>query len=105
MRDLMKTNCYDVSDTIVVAGSCLESVQPKAFKELTKISKEIFEVCLESTHINMVITKLSAMLCRAKIKRVVFATVDGSPHCTQLHYIENELQKAMNLKGIEFLYQ
>ena len=104
MKDLMKTNCYDIDETLVIVGSCLESVQQKAYKELTKISKNIFDVCLESTHVNMVITKLIGMLCRVKVKKVVFATVDGSPHCTQLHYIENEIQKAMNLNDVEFMH-
>ena len=58
MQDLMKTNCYDVNDTMIIVGSCLERMQPKAYKELEKISSNIYDVCLEKDHLNMVITKL-----------------------------------------------
>ena len=33
-KDLMKTNCYDVEDTLIIAGSCLDRMQPEAYKEL-----------------------------------------------------------------------
>ena len=36
-----------------------------------------------------------------KIKRIIFATVDRSPHCIQLHYIQDELRKMMDLSNIE----
>lgn len=100
----MKTNCYDIKDNIIIVGSCMERVQPKAYKELEKMSKDIFEVCLENTHVNMVITKLIGMLSRVKVKKLIFATVDKSPHCTQMHYIEHEIVKAMNLGDMEIVH-
>lgn len=41
---------------------------------------------------------------RVKIKKMIFATVDKSPHCIQMHYIENEIRKAMNIDDIEFIH-
>ncbi len=96
-KELMKTNCYDVDSTMVIVGSCLKRMQPEAYKELEKISNNIYQVCLEETHINMVITKLIGMLSRVKVDKIIFASVDKSPHCVQLHYIENEIRKAMNI--------
>lgn len=101
MKDLMKSNIYDVEDTIIVCGSCLKSIQPEGFKTLEKISKNIYEICLEETHINMAITKIGGMLRTEKISRVIFASVDKSPHCIQLHYIQDELQKMMDLSGVK----
>lgn len=101
MKELMKTNIYDVSEVVVIVGSCLKNMEPKGFKKIEKITNNIYEVCLEETHVNMVITKVGGMLRTGKIKKIVFATVDRSPHCIQLHYIEDELRKMMNLKGIE----
>ena len=100
-KDLMKTNCYDVEETMVIVGSCLENMNKSAYNELQNMSNNIYEVCLESTHLNMVITKLIGMICRKEIKMIVFATVDKSPHCVQLHYIEGELRKAMDISNIE----
>jgi len=101
MKELMKSNIYDVSETIIVVGSCLKNMQPKGYEELQKISNNIYEVCLEETHINMAITKIGGMLRTNKIKRIIFASVDKSPHCIQLHYIQDELRKMMNLSNIE----
>ena len=103
-KDLMKTNCYDVENTMVIVGSCLERMHPEAYKELEKMSNVIYDVCLEETHINMIITKLIGMISRVKINKIVFASVDKSPHCVQLHYIENEIRKAMDIDNIGMIH-
>lgn len=103
-RDLMKSNVYDVSDTIVLVGSCLERMQPNAYKELTKISTDIFEVCLEQNHINMALSKLLGMLARVPVKKLIFATVDKSMHCTQLHYLESEIAKIIDVSKIQIIH-
>ena len=79
----------------------MKSIQPEGFKTLEKISKNIYEICLEETHINMAITKIGGMLRTKKISRIIFASVDKSPHCIQLHYIQDELQKMMDLSGVK----
>ena len=101
MKNLMTTNIYDISEALVIVGSCLPNMQPSGFEKLKEISKDILEVCLEETHINMVITKVGGMIRTGKIKKLVFATVDKSPHCIQMHYIQDELKKMMNLDGIQ----
>ena len=101
MKELMKSNIYDVSETIIVVGSCLKNMQLDGYEKLQKISTNIYELCLEETHINMAITKIGGMLRTNKIKRIIFASVDKSPHCIQLHYIQDELRKMMNLPNIE----
>ncbi|MBQ4557850.1 MAG: hypothetical protein IJA61_00535 [Clostridia bacterium] len=93
MKDLMKSNIYDCSDKIIIVGSCLNVMQPKAFEELKNMNYPIFELCLEQTHINMAITKLLGMIRAKKISKVVFASVDKSPHCIQLHYLQDEITK------------
>lgn len=49
----------------------------------------------------MLITKIGGMIRTKKIKRIIFASVDKSPHCIQLHYIQDELSKMMDLTNIE----
>lgn len=93
MKDLLKSNIYDCSDEIIIVGSCLKAMQPKAFEEIENMNLPIFEICLEQTHINMAITKILGMIRANKIRRIVFASVDKSPHCIQLHYIQNEIRK------------
>ena len=100
MKDLLRSNIYDVQETIVIVGNCLKNMQPKAYEKIKKLSENIYELCLEETHINMAITKIGGMLRTGKIKNIIFATVDKSPHCVQVHYIRHELEKMMDLKNI-----
>lgn len=93
MKDLMKSNIYDCGEEIIVVGSCLKAMQPKAYAELEKLNLPIFELCLEQTHVNMAITKLLGMIRAKKISKIIFASVDRSPHCIQLHYIQDEISK------------
>ena len=103
VKDLLKTNIYDVEDTIIIIGSCLPNMDKIAYEKLIKISNNVYDLCLEQTHLNMAITKIGGMLRTGKIKRIIFASVNKSPHCVQLHYIGNELKKMMNLKDIEII--
>jgi len=59
--------------------------------------------CLEEIHMNMVAHKISSILRVGKVKKLILASVDKSPHCVQLHYIQNELKKIMNLENIEII--
>ena len=77
MKELMKTNIYDVNKTIIVVGSCLKTREPQVFEQLQKITSDIYDVCLEETHINMAISKIGGMLRTGKIKKIIFATVDN----------------------------
>ena len=101
MKDLLKTNCFDIQETMIIVGSYLKSMQPKAYEELQKISSNIYEVCLEKEHLNMVVTKIIGMIARGKIKNLIFATVDKSPHCVQLHYIIKELENATDIINLK----
>lgn len=102
-KDLLKTNCFDTQETMIIIGSCLDRMQPEAYKELEKISSNIYDVCLEKEHLNMVVTKIIGMVARGKIKKLVFATVDKSPHCVQLHYVIKELENAIDISNLEII--
>ena len=100
MKEVMTTNIYDIDETIIIVGTCLKSMQPKGYKKLEKISKNIYSLCLENTHVNMAITKIGGMIRTGKVHNIIFATVDESPHCIQMHYIQDELREMMNLENI-----
>jgi hypothetical protein len=34
IKDLLKTNCFDIQETMIIVGGCLKKMQPKAYKEL-----------------------------------------------------------------------
>lgn len=92
---LMSTNVYSCYGKIVISGACLEQVYPEAFEEITKDSDQVYTLCLEETHINMAVTKISAILGTKQVSGIDFASVDRSPHCTQMHYIKHEIERTM----------
>lgn len=100
MKEVMTSNIYDIDETIIIVGTCLKYMQPEGYKKLKKISKNIYNLCLENTHINMTITKIGGMIRTRKVHNIISATVDESPHCIQMHYIQDELREMMNLENI-----
>ena len=92
---LMETNVYAVRGRVLVVGTCLPQVWPDAFRRLTAEADQVYTLCLETTHINLAITKLSAVFGTGQLEKLVFASVDRSPHCTQLHYIKHEIERTL----------
>ena len=104
MKELMKTNIYDCKEEIIIVGSCLKSMEPLAYEELENMNMPIFNLCLEESHINMAITKILGMVRAKDIKRIIFVSVDRSPHCVQLHYIQDEIIKlGFNVESINYI--
>lgn len=95
MRPLMETNVYAVRGKVLVVGACLPQVYPEAFERLAAQADQVYTLCLETTHINMAVTKLSAVFGTGQLERLSFASVDRSPHCTQLHYIKHEIERTL----------
>lgn len=92
MKILMKSNIYDVDDTIIIVGSCLKSMQREGFKKLEQISNNIYELCLEETHINMAITKIGGMIRTKKLKELFLQVL------IDLHIVYNYTIYRMNYK-------
>ena len=92
---LMETNVYAVKGRVLVAGACLPQVCPEAVEQLSAEMDQVYSLCLETTHINMAVTKLSAVFGTGQLEKLVFASVDRSPHCTQMHYIMHEIERTL----------
>lgn len=95
MKNLMESNIYEAKGNILICGSCLPTMEPIGFKKIIKNYDNIFNVCLENIHINMIITKICSMISTKKINSITFASVDKSPHCIQLHYTKKEIERIM----------
>ena len=52
---------------------------------------------------SILIFLLFLLLARGKVKKLIFATVDKSPHCIQLHYVIKELENAIDISNIEII--
>ena len=93
MKEAMTTNIYDVKGKLLIYGTCLKDVESAQFEKLQEQFDVALALCLEKEHINMAITKIGAMLSTGQIEKVCFASVNRSPHCTQLHYIKHEIER------------
>lgn len=95
IKSLMESNIYSLRGRVLVVGACLPEVWPEQFAALAAEADQVYSLCLENSHINMAVTKLSAALGTGQIESLRFATVDRSPHCTQVHFIPHEIERAL----------
>ena len=93
--DFMSTNVYTFSGSLLIAGSCLQTVSPAGFAACARGMDQIAALCLEQTHLNMALTKLTAILGAGQVTSIRFATVDRSPHCTQMHFMVHEIERVL----------
>ena len=95
IQPLMETNVYAIKGSVMIAGACFPQVYPEAFAALSADVDQVYSLCLETTHINMAVTKLSAVFGTGQLEKLIFASVDRSPHCTQMHYIMHEIERTL----------
>ena len=95
VKPLMETNVYSLRGKVLIVGACLRSVWPERFAELAASADQVYSLCLENGHINMAVTKLTAVLGTGQVERLSFASVDRSPHCVQMHYIRHEIERVL----------
>lgn len=77
---------------ILVYGTCVRDEYPSIFEEYAR-GRVPLAVCMEEEHFNMVALKLASIAARVKLEELVVLTVDGSPHCLQLHMAVEEVEK------------
>lgn len=96
MDNLLERNIYDVKGNVLICGSCLPLMQKDGFESIKKDYDTITYLCLEHDHINMAITKICGIISTGNVSSLTFASVNKSPHCTQMHYIKNEIKRVMD---------
>lgn len=74
---------------LLVYGSCVRDEHPEIFERVSE-GRVSLSTCPEAEHINVVSLKLASILARVELEEVVVLTVDGSPHCVQLHHALEE---------------
>ena len=79
---------------LLIYGLCVADEHPHLFERLAA-GRVPLGVCLEAEHMNMVALKLASIAARLPLEEVVVLTVDGSPHCVQLHFMVEEVNKIL----------
>lgn len=97
-RYLMRTNVGDKelrhNENLLLIGSCMDRF-PDIVKEIQEKTgnPSTLHVCLEETHSNQAGFKIGSIVKYSGIKRITTLTVDGSPHCVQLHYVVADIKR------------
>lgn len=83
---------------ILIYGSCVEVEYPHFYEKYSQ-GRVPLKVCLEKDHMNMVGFKVASIIARVNLDEIIILTVDGSPHCVQLHMMVEEVEKITGKKG------
>jgi hypothetical protein len=97
-QHLMRINVGDQrlreKQNILLVGSCMDRFPDIVQETCEKNSSHfVLHVCLEETHMNQAGFKIGSIVKYSDIKRVSTLTVDGSPHCVQLHYLVEDIKR------------
>lgn len=94
--------CINVGDSrlrkkgqLLLIGTCMSSRFPDIVEDFKSRDGEwaTLSVCLEETHVNQAGFKIGSIIRYSRISRVTVLTVDGSPHCVQLHFAIEDIKR------------
>lgn len=85
------------SNQFLLLGSCMLEEYPQLVEKYAR-NRVCLHVCLETHHMNMAETKLACMINIHQPKELLILTVDGSPHCLQLHILADDLHRYFKAK-------
>lgn len=98
---LLSTNVgshiFRKSKQLLLMGSCVLQEYPKLVDNYAR-DRVCLHVCLETYHMNMAETKLACIIKKHESTELIVLTVDGSPHCFQLHIIAEDMRRYFNLE-------
>lgn len=103
MKNILENNVYSkvFKDKFLVVGVCVEDLYPEIFEKFKKEWKNVVYFCLENNHYNQLVAKLFDILSIGNTQKVGFLTVDGSPHCVQMHFASKYLKRGLK-NNVEF---
>ncbi len=104
IHNILEQNIYSpgLEEKFLLIGSCLSSMHPEIVEKFSKEWGNVYNVCLEQTHYNQLECKLANILALRKTAKVGYLTMDGSPHCVQMHYTAKYLKRLIADKEIIF---
>ncbi len=96
---LMSVNVGDrrlqEKDGLLLVGSCMLSKYPEIVREYGQRDggQAVLHICLEESHVNQAGFKIASIVRYSKMRRLTALTVDGSPHCVQLHFVLEDIRR------------
>ena len=77
---------------LLIYSKCLPTEHPEVFEEAVK-EKAALAVCMSEEHLDKVGFKVATIIAYAKPSSITILTMDGSPHCTQLHVVAEQAKR------------
>jgi len=77
---------------LLIYSECLPTEHPEAFDEEVK-GKTALAVCMSEEHLDKVGFKIATIIAYARPSSITVLTMDGSPHCTQLHVVAEQAKR------------
>lgn len=77
---------------LLLYGTCVRDEYPHIYEKYAE-DRVPLAVCMEEEQFNVVALKLASIASRIHLEDVTVLTVDGSPHCLQLHLAVEEVDR------------
>ncbi|MEM4576641.1 MAG: hypothetical protein QW701_04165 [Candidatus Nezhaarchaeales archaeon] len=77
---------------LLIYSACLPTEYPELFEQAA-VGRVPLSVCMSEEHLDKVGFKIATIIAYAKPSSISVLTMDGSPHCTQLHAIVEQVRK------------
>lgn len=100
-NELLKTNVNSkkIWKDVLIYGSCISEEHPETLKKFRQ--KTRLYICLEEEHVNKAAWKIANIVRANKVRKITALTIDGSPHCVQLHYALEDLKEMLPDLAVE----
>jgi len=99
-RELMATSVTSPSlrgADVLIYSKCMVDEYPDLWREYAR-GREPLSVCLQEMHMDRVGFKVATIMLKARPRSITVLTMNGSPHCLQLHFA---VEQARQLTGFE----
>jgi hypothetical protein len=77
---------------LLIYSKCLPTEHSKVFEKAVK-EKTALAVCMSEEHLDKVGFKLATIIAYVRPSSITILTMDGSPHCTQLHAVAEQAKR------------
>ncbi|MBD3404956.1 MAG: 4Fe-4S ferredoxin [Candidatus Lokiarchaeota archaeon] len=80
---------------LLIIGTCMLTQYPEIVEAFAQKDGgyAVLNICLEDAHVNQAGFKIASFVRYSQLKRVVALSVDGSPHCVQLHFVTEDVKR------------
>jgi hypothetical protein len=98
LQHLMRINVGDKrlrnKKQMLLVGSCMDRF-PEIIKGFSEKNDDALalHICLEESHVNQAGFKIGSIVKYSGIEKITVLTVDGSPHCVQLHFVVEDVKR------------